>query len=96
MDMQVIIDRIDDLDEHMKERMNIFENSMNQQTKMCRELCSNRLLHIEESVGRAHFRLNGYKKIIDCLMQYKNRFIGAIGVIAFVIGIIGLKLLDII
>ena len=93
---QNLIDRLDTLDSNFKARMESMESNMKEHLNMCRELCATRLIHVEESVGKAHQRLNDHKKSIECLDRYKNRSVGAISVIVVVIGIIGLKIFDII
>ena len=92
----VLEDKIDSLNTFLDRRIGDLEKNMNIQFKLSQEMYDVRLIHVEESAGNAHFRLNEQKKTIECLLKYKNFSKGATAVLLIIVGIIGLKIFNII
>ena len=91
-----IISRIETLEDNINRRMDTMERNRDAHMKMCQDMCDQRLVHLEESIGLAHYQINEHTKMIDANTQYRNKMVGAIGIILIIIGIVGWRLFSMI
>jgi len=85
----MLLDKIDTLEKNIKELLDAYMEKMDERCENCRMLSWER--HKENSVAikKAHERLDRHAISIKCLKAYKNRIVGAVGVIAFMLTVLG-------
>lgn len=77
-DTQLLMDRMDTMESNMKDHLDL-----------TKELFVEKIKRVDVKTDKAHVRLDIQSKSIKCLTRYKNRSIGAMSVISFMVLLIG-------
>ena len=84
MDVAVLAEQIRNMDQRCGERMYHITLVLEAQNK----LLTQRVDSMEKSLGHAHERITEQKKVIDPILAWKNKQIGAAMAVAAVVGLI--------
>ncbi len=89
MELNVLAQKLDDMNIMCSERMNQLEKNLTQAIESQNKLFTERMNHIEEAANIAHSRLDEQKKSVLCLKAWKNRQIGALIILSIIVTYIG-------